>query len=68
MKPQISTGKPARQHYGVASPAYRLRPPNTLFRDSPPPGSDLDDACWIETAGRGAVEIRSIADHRGDDE
>jgi hypothetical protein len=66
MKPQISTGKPPRLQYGFALPGGRRRPPK--FRDALTAIPEFDDACWIETAGRGAVEIRSIADHRGDDE
>jgi hypothetical protein len=68
MKSEISTGRPARLQYGVAFPARRTRAPNIRFRDTPALDRDLDEACWIETAGRGAVEIRSIADCRGDDE
>jgi hypothetical protein len=68
MKPQISTGRPARLQYGVASPAQRLRTPILPFRDDAAPTPDFDSACWIDTAGFGAIGIRSIADHRGDDE
>jgi hypothetical protein len=69
MKPQIfATRFNRRPQYGVARPAHRLRPPNLPFRDTASLAPDLDAACWIETAGRGAVEISSIADHCGDDE
>jgi hypothetical protein len=67
MKPQISTGRPSRLQYGVAFPVRRLRTPILPFRDDTALAPDLDETCWIETAGRGAVEIRSIADHREDD-
>jgi hypothetical protein len=64
MKPQISTGKPARIQYGVAIPARRSRPPNPSFRDVAPLAPDLDETCWFEAATGAAVEIRSIADSR----
>lgn len=60
MKPETSTGRPARLQYGFAAPARRSRPPNTPFRDTAPLGTGLDEGCWIETAGRGAVEIHSM--------
>ena len=65
MKPQISTGKP-RLQYGVAFPARRLRTPILPFRDESATVPEFDSACWIEAAGGAAVEIRSIADHRGE--
>jgi hypothetical protein len=68
MKPQASTGRPSRLQYGFPIAARRLRTPSPPFRVARTIDAELDSACWIETPGRGAVEISSIADHRGDDE